>query len=85
MARDYAQEYKNYHSKPAQIEKRAARNKARSLLEKEGRVHKGDGKDVDHKDGNPKNNSKTNLRVQDKEDNRSFPRDKNGRKRSMLS
>ena len=30
-----------------------------------------DGKDIDHKDGNPKNNSRTNLRVLSKRENRS--------------
>jgi hypothetical protein len=35
------------------------------------RVKKGDGKDVHHKDGNPKNNSKKNLRVESKKTNRS--------------
>ena len=28
------------------------------------------GKDVDHKDGNPRNNSKTNLRIRSKSANR---------------
>ena len=83
--RDYKAEYKNYHSKPEQKKKRASRNKARSLLEKEGKVKKGDGKDVDHKDGNAKNNSKSNLRVQDKSKNRSFPRNKKAGKKSLLS
>lgn len=45
-------------------------------MEKAGKVHKGDGKDVDHKNSNPKDNSKGNLRVQSKSKNRSFPRNK---------
>jgi hypothetical protein len=47
--RDYAAEYKNYDGTPAVKKKRAARNKARAMLEAEGVVSKGDGKDVDHK------------------------------------
>jgi hypothetical protein len=39
-------------------------------MEKNGRVHKGDGKEVDHKDYNPKNNSPENLRVVDQTTNR---------------
>jgi hypothetical protein len=81
MARDYKKEYKNYQGKPEQIKKRASRNKARSLLMKAGKVSKGDGKDVDHKNGKPEDNSKGNLRVQSKSENRSFPRDKNARKK----
>lgn len=84
MSRDYKSEYKNYHAKPEQKKKRASRNKARSLLEKDGRVSKGDGKDVDHKDGNARNNSKKNLSVKSKADNRSFPRDKKARKKRSL-
>lgn len=84
MARDYKSEYKNYQGRPSQIKKRASRNKARSLLEKAGLVRKGDGKDVDHKDTNPLNNSKSNLRVRSKSDNRSFPRNKNAGKKSLL-
>lgn len=84
--RDYKDEYKKYHSRPEQKKKRASRNKARSLMEKAGKVRKGDGKDVDHKDTNAMNNSKSNLRVQSKSKNRSFPRNKNGgkKKRSLL-
>ena len=55
MGRDYKKEYENYHSSPKQKKRRAARNKARSLLEKKGIVHKGDGKDVHHKDVDPSN------------------------------
>lgn len=80
--RNYRDEYKNYQGKPDQIKKRAARNKARSLLEKAGKVSKGDGRDVDHKDGNPLNNKKTNLLVKKKSDNRSYPRTKNASKKN---
>ena len=69
--RDYKREYARDHaSKKAKVE-RASRNKARRSLTKSGRVQKGDGKDVDHRDGNPRNNSKKNLRVISKSKNRS--------------
>jgi hypothetical protein len=42
---------------------RAMRNAARRSLERDGAVRKGDGKHVDHKDGNPNNNKRSNLRV----------------------
>lgn len=41
---------------------------------KKGRVRIGDGLDVDHKDTNANNNSPSNLRVQSKSANRSYPR-----------
>jgi hypothetical protein len=47
--RDYKAEYSEFHGKPEQIKKRAERVKARRIMEKEGVVTKGDGKDVDHK------------------------------------
>ncbi len=62
---------KKYNSKPEQIKRRSERNKSRRLMEKAGKVRKGDGKDVDHKDKNPANRSKGNLRVQSKSKNRS--------------
>jgi len=68
--RNYRKEYDNYHSKPEQRKNRAGRVKARRLMMRIGKVRKGDGKDVDHKDGNPKNNGKHNLRVRDKSKNR---------------
>jgi len=79
--RDYKREYQNYQGKPDQIKKRASRNAARRKMQAEGKVSKGDGKDIDHKNGNPHDNSKSNLRVQSKSQNRSFPRNKNGGKR----
>lgn len=72
--RNYKAEYKTYGGTPEQIKKRSQRNKARRKLEKEGRVHKGDGKDVDHKKGLSKGNKSSNLRVQSKSENRSFKR-----------
>ena len=48
----------------------AARKRARRLLEGQGRVRKHDGKDIDHKDGNPQNNSGRNLLVSNRSRNR---------------
>jgi hypothetical protein len=79
--RDYKKEYENYQGKPDQIKKRASRNAARREMMAEGKVKKYDGKDVDHKNGNAKDNSKSNLRVQSKSQNRSFPRNSNGGKK----
>ena len=74
--RDYKKEYNNYHSKPEQKKKRASRNGARRKLEREGRVSRGDGKDVDHKDRNALNNGDDNLRVRDRSSNRGDNKDK---------
>jgi len=54
---------RQYNGKPSSVKDRAARNGARAKLMQEGRVHKGDGMDVDHKNHNPRDNSKGNLRV----------------------
>ena len=59
-------EYVKYHSSPRMIKERKNR---RSLM-KQGRVRKGDGKHIDHKDGNPNNNSPSNLRVMSAKKNR---------------
>jgi len=61
--RDYAKEYRDYQGTPEQIKRRAQRNAARRKMEAAGRVHKGDGKEVDHKNFNTANNSNSNLRV----------------------
>lgn len=70
--RNYAQEYREFHGKPDQIKKRAERVKARRIMEKEGAVTKGDGKDVDHKvalkDGGT--SARSNLRVRSVKANR---------------
>lgn len=46
--------YEDYHGKPEKIKDRAARNKARAEMVKKGKVRKGDGKEVDHVNGNPR-------------------------------
>jgi hypothetical protein len=69
--RDYKKEYRNYQGTKEQIRRRSSRNKARRRLEKDGLVRKGDGKDVDHRDGNPLNNSRSNLRAVSPSRNRS--------------
>tara|TARA_R110000744_G_scaffold50722_1_gene109574 strand:+ start:156 stop:374 length:219 start_codon:yes stop_codon:yes gene_type:complete len=68
--RNYKSEYGSYHSKPAQKKNRASRNAARRTLAASGRVSKGDGKDVDHRNGNPLDNSKKNLSVMARSRNR---------------
>ena len=58
-------EVAKYTSRPEVIKKRVAQNKARRMMMKAGKVHKGDGKDVDHKTPLSKGggNSPSNLRV----------------------
>jgi hypothetical protein len=70
MPRDYKSEYENYHSSEEQKKDRAGRNGARRMLKKK---HGNSllGKDVDHKDRNPRNNNMSNLRLQSKSVNRS--------------
>lgn len=70
-----------YNSKPEQKKRRAQRNAARAKMMKAGKVRKGDGKDVAHKDNNPHNNSRSNLAVQSKAKNRSFPRTSTARRK----
>ena len=61
---------RKYNSKPSSKKDRASRNAARSTMAKAGKVSKGDGKDVDHKNMNPRQNSKSNLKVVSKSTNR---------------
>jgi hypothetical protein len=74
--RPYKKEYEQYQGKPEQIKKRGERNKARAELMKDGRVSKGDGKDVDHIKPLSKGGSstKSNLKVKSASANRSFSR-----------
>ena len=72
--RNYKSEYKKYQGTSTQKKNRASRNAARSTLKKVGVVKKGDGKDVNHRNGNPRDNRAKNLSVTTKHSNRSFPR-----------
>jgi|TARA_R100000005_G_C4941289_1_gene165673 hypothetical protein len=74
VARNYKKEYKSFHSKPDQKKRRAGRNAARRKMTAVGKVKKGDGKDVHHKDGNTLNNKRKNLRVESKSKNRARKR-----------
>lgn len=76
--RPYAKEYAQYDGTEAVKKKRAQRNKARRMLEREGVVHKGDGKDVDHKTPLSKGGTtvRSNLRAVPASKNRSVKRNK---------
>jgi hypothetical protein len=78
--RNYKKEYENYDGTEDVKKKRAQRNKARRMLEREGKVHKGDGKDVDHKTPLSKGGTtiKSNLRVKTASANRSYKRNSDG-------
>jgi len=78
VTRDYRKEYDTYHAKPEQKKNRAKRNAARNKLEKEGVVHKGDGKEVDHAVPmrNGGGNSRSNLRVKPIAANRAWRKGK---------
>ena len=69
MSRNYRKEYDSYHSKPAQRKRRSSRNKARRKMAANGA--KLLGLDVDHRDRNPMNNKRSNLRAVSKAKNRS--------------
>ena len=74
--RPYKKEYEQYHGTEKQKKKRAANNAARRIMMKAGKVHKGDGKDVDHAKPLSKGgtNATSNLRVKSASANRSFSR-----------
>lgn len=62
--RNYRREYDQYHGTEEQKKNRASRNTARRRMVASGKVAKSDRtKEVDHKDGNPRNNKRSNLRV----------------------
>jgi hypothetical protein len=54
LLRIYAKEYQTYHSsKPEQIKRRDAKNKARAIMVKKGLVRKGDGMHIDRRNNDP--------------------------------
>jgi len=69
-----------YEASEKEKTKRANRNHARRELEKEGKVHKGDGKDVMHVDGSALNNKPSNWKAGSRHKNRSYPRDSKAHK-----
>jgi len=70
MRRNYKAEYAKFQSSPKAKADRAARNRNRRAAEREGRVSKGDGREIDHVNGNPQDNRRSNLRVVSRSHNR---------------
>ena len=56
-------EHRKYHASKRMKQERALRNKNRRSAIRKGIVKKGDDKHIDHKNGNPRDNRKSNLRV----------------------
>ena len=85
--RDYKTEVAKYTSRPEVIKKRVEQNKARRMMEKAGKVHKGDGKDVDHKTplSHGGTTTRSNLRVTSRSANRSFRRRADGSLLNQIS
>lgn len=63
---------RKFNSQPEQKKRRAERNHSRAIMERAGKVSKGDGKDVDHKNHNTSDKSAKNLGVMDKRKNRAL-------------
>lgn len=75
---------RRYNGSAEQKKRRAQRNAARREMEREGKVSKGDMKDVDHvkhKARGKLNNSKSNLKVVDRSKNRAKNLGTGGRKK----
>lgn len=86
MARDYKQEWAKAKERGEGTDN-ATRHRARYAMEKAGKVHPNDGKDVGHitaiKRGGT--NVPSNLEVQSKSSNRSFARNPDGSMKSEKS
>ena len=67
MPRNYKAEYAV--EPPLRRKKRASRNRARYKLLKSGSVSVGDGRDVDHRNGNAMDNSSGNIRAMSRSKN----------------
>jgi len=77
--RDYRSEYDKYQGTEEQKKKRAQRNAARRKAEREGKVSKGDGKDVAHRKAMDKGGKNSDgVKVESASSNRSFRRDSKG-------
>ena len=84
--RDYKQEWAKA-KKRGEGEDNAQRHRARYGMEKDGKVHPNDGKDVGHMTAVKRggSNAPSNLRVQSVAENRSFARNKDGSMKSETS
>lgn len=63
MSRDYKEEYEKYHGTKKYKKDRASRNKVRRKALRDGKVKKHSNMDIDHKNGNPRDNRMSNLRI----------------------
>lgn len=63
---------RKFNSRPEQKKRRAERNHSRAIMAAAGKVRKGDGKDVDHRNHNTGDKSMKNLSVMDKHKNRAL-------------
>lgn len=82
--RDYKAEYRAFQSSTKAKKDRASRNKVRRAALRSGRVHKHDGREIDHRNSNPRDNDASNLRVVSRHTNRAKREDSRlkGSKRS---
>lgn len=81
--RNYKREYELYQGTEEQKKNRAQRNAARAKMMKDGKVSKGDGKDVAHVKAFDKGGSNGDgVRIESASKNRSFKRDS---KRNLVS
>lgn len=72
---------RKYNGSPEQKKRRAERNASRRKMEKAGKVKKGDGKDIDHRNKSTSDQSAKNLRVRSVKANRADNRGTGGRKK----
>lgn len=77
--RDYDKEYRDFHGTEEQKTRRAQRNAARRAAEADGKVRKGDGKEVDHLGFNRKGNlDNSRVKVVSRKANRKRQPKRNG-------
>ena len=84
--RNYKEEWKDAKAR-GEGDDNAQRHRARYEMEKAGKVHKNDGRDVGHTTAIKRGgtNAPSNLKVQSVAENRSFARNKDGSMKSETS
>ena len=80
-----SKQQRKYNGTAEQKKRRAGRNAARRKMEKAGKVRKGDGKDVEHKNKNTRDNSSKNIVVRGRSKNRADNRGTGGRKKKSTT